>query len=94
MAAQNCRRRKLDLISSLEVEVNRARQHKQQLLAEREELYRLRHEWSEKLRQLEEAVLRGLNKDSDQFSLQLSQDGENIRVAQRHSSRLSKPARA
>jgi hypothetical protein len=94
VAAQNCRRRKLDLISSLEVEVNRARQHKQQLLAEREELYRLRHEWSEKLRQLEEAVLRGLNKDSEQFSLQLSQDGENIRVAQRHSSRLTKPARA
>jgi hypothetical protein len=62
VAAQNCRRRKLDLISSLEMEVSRARRQKQQLLAEREELYRLRHEWSEKLRQLEEAVLRGLNK--------------------------------
>ena len=71
VAAQNCRRRKLDLISSLEVEVSHARQQKQMLIAEREQLYRLRQEWSEKLRQLEEAVLRGLNKDTEQFALQL-----------------------
>lgn len=94
VAAQNCRRRKLDLISSLEVEVTRARNYKQQLLAEREELYRLRHEWSEKLRHLEDAVLRGLNKDVDQFSLQLTPDGRDVRVTQRHSSRLAKPTRA
>ena len=72
--------------------MTRARHHKQQLLAEREELYRLRHEWSEKLRQLEDAVLRGLNKDAEQFVLQL--DGQQVRVAQRQSARLAKPARA
>jgi hypothetical protein len=82
------------LISSLEVEVSYARQQKQRLIAERDQLYRLRQEWSEKLRQLEEAVLRGLNKDTEQFSLQLTPDGQSVRVAQRHSSRLTKPARA
>ena len=86
VAAQNCRRRKLDLISSLEVEVSHARQQKQMLIAEREQLYRLRQEWSEKLRQLEEAVLRGLNKDTEQFALQLTPDGQSVRVAQRLSS--------
>ena len=94
VAAQNCRRRKLDLISSLEVEVSQARQQKQMLIAERDQLYRMRQEWSDKLRQLEEAVLRGLNKDAEQFSLQLTTDGQSVRVAQRHSSRLTKPARA
>merc|ERR1711902_317657 len=42
VAAQNCRKRKIDLISHLEEEVSKTRQQKQILLAEREELYRLR----------------------------------------------------
>merc|ERR1712004_616897 len=48
VAAQNCRKRKIDLISQLEEEVTRARQQKRNLMAEREELYRLRNEWTTK----------------------------------------------
>ena len=61
VAAQNCRKRKNDLISQLEEEVTRARQHKQDLLAERAELYRMRTEWTHKLLNLETAVRRGMN---------------------------------
>ena len=58
------------------------------LLAEREELYRLRNEWSNKLVHLEAAVLQGLNKNVDEFKLDLS--GSSVRVT----SRLAKPTRA
>merc|ERR1712038_1891050 len=57
VAAQNCRKRKMDLISHLEEEVSKTRQQKQILLAEREELYRLRTEWTNKLMNLEASVL-------------------------------------
>lgn len=81
VAAQNCRKRKMDLISQLEEEVSKARHHKQVLLAEREELYRLRSEWSSKLMNLEASVLRGLNKNTDVFSLDYS--GPSVKVTTR-----------
>ena len=81
VAAQNCRKRKMDLISQLEEEVNKARHQKQVLLAEREELYRLRSEWTSKLMNLEASVLRGLNKNSDIFSLDYS--GPSVKVTSR-----------
>ena len=83
MAAQNCRRRKLDLIGNLSEEIIRAREYKQQLLAEREQLYRMRNEWSNKLLQLEEQVLRGLDKSSDDYALELMPHSQQIRVAPR-----------
>ena len=74
VAAQNCRKRKIDLISQLEEEVTRARQQKQNLMAEREELYRLRNEWTTKLQNLESAVLQGLNRNvKDQKFLNVKQ---------------------
>ena len=81
VAAQNCRKRKMDLISQLEEEVNKARHQKQILLAEREELYRLRTEWTNKLMNLEASVLRGLNKNSDTFTLDYS--GSSVKVTNR-----------
>ena len=72
VAAQNCRRRKLDLITNLSDEIVRAREYKQQLLAEREHLYRLRNEWSNKLLQLEESVLRGMDRDPTHWELGVS----------------------
>ena len=50
----------------------RAREYKQQLLAEREHLYRLRNEWSNKLLQLEESVLRGMDRDPTHWELGVS----------------------
>merc|ERR1719361_1126241 len=72
VAAQNCRKRKMDLISQLEEEVNKARHQKQILLAEREELYRLRTEWTHKLLNLETEVLRGLNRKVNDYTFDYS----------------------
>lgn len=100
VAAQNCRKRKLNLISHLQDEVDKYRQTKQSLLAERQELYRMRNEWTNKLLTLEEQVLRGLGKSSENYSLELMPHSQQIRIAQRHTSttattrRLTKPTRA
>ena len=72
VAAQNCRKRKMDLISDLEEQVNRARRQKESLLAEREELYRLRDEWTHKLLNLETEVLRGLNRKVNDYTFDYS----------------------
>jgi len=72
VAAQNCRKRKMDLISQLEDQVNKARRQKQSLLAEREELYRLRDEWTHKLLNLETEVLRGLNRKVNDYNFDYS----------------------
>jgi len=81
VAAQNCRKRKMDLISQLEEEVNSARHQKQILLAEREELYRLRNEWTHKLLNLESAVFRGINKNVDEYAFDYS--GPTVKVTTR-----------
>ena len=86
VAAQNCRKRKLNLISHLQDEVDKYRQTKQNLLAERQELYRMRNEWTNKLLTLEDQVLRGLGKSSDDYSLELMPHSQQIRIAQRHTS--------
>jgi len=72
VAAQNCRKRKMDLISQLEDQVNKARRQKQSLLAEREELYRMRDEWTHKLLNLETEVLRGLNRKVNDYNFDYS----------------------
>ena len=71
----------MDLISQLEEEVNKARHQKQVLLAEREELYKLRTEWTNKLMNLEASVLHGLNKNSESFTLDYS--GSTVKVTTR-----------
>merc|ERR1719412_3534536 len=81
VAAQNCRKRKMDLISQLEEEVNEARHQKQILLAEREELYRLRNEWTHKLLNLESDVFRGLNKNVEDYTFDYS--GATVKVTTR-----------
>jgi len=79
VAAQNCRKRKIDLISQLEEEVARSRQHKMNLIAEREELFRLRNEWTTKLQSLETEVLHGLNKNVKDYTLDYT--GTTVRLA-------------
>ena len=81
VAAQNCRKRKIDLISQLEEEVTRARQQKQNLMAERAELYRLRNEWTTKLQNLESAVLQGLNRNVKDYTLDYT--GTSVKVTNR-----------
>jgi hypothetical protein len=94
VAAQKSRIHKVDQISNLELEVKQARQHKQLLLAEREQLYQLNQSWSMKLQQLEEQVLHELNRDVNQFALQLTQDRQEVHVTKRpviiHAFRVTK----
>ena len=78
VSAQNCRKRKMDHISHLKEEVSITRQKKQILLTEREELYRLRTEWTNKLMNLEASVLLGLNRNPETYSLDYS--GTSVKV--------------
>ena len=71
----------MDLISQLEDDLSQARRQKQLLLVEREELYRQRNEWTHKLRNLETAVLRGLDKNVKDYSLDYS--GTAVKVTTR-----------
>ena len=78
VSAQNCRKRKMDRISHLKEEVSITRHKKQILLTEREELYRLRTEWTNKLMNLEASVLLGLNRNPETYSLDYS--GPSVKV--------------
>lgn len=62
----------MGVISSLQEELDKVRQTKQSLLAEREYLYRQRDEWTAKLLQLEDQVLRGMGKNPQDFALELA----------------------
>ena len=57
IAAQNCRRRKVDQISVLEEEVAVVRRRKERLQEEREELEESRRKFKEKLGVLEQYVI-------------------------------------
>merc|ERR1719189_3364641 len=63
VAAQNCRKRKLDTIEDLQSQVDQVRRRKEQLLKAREQLETDRALWSSKLSFLEQTVLAGIGKD-------------------------------
>ena len=62
IAAQNCRKRKVEQIYSLEEELNYARVRKKAILSERAELLRRQQEGRARLARLERAVLGALGK--------------------------------
>ena len=64
IAAQNCRRRKVDQISVLEEEVAGVRRRRERLQEEREELEESRMRFKEKLRVLEQFVISNLGTSS------------------------------
>ena len=72
VAAQNCRQRKLNIINNLADEVGKAKKYKEKLVAEQDQLCQLKTEWSKKLLQLEESILRGINRDPSQWELGIS----------------------
>ncbi len=84
MAAQNCRKRKIDQIAQLERQVEEARVRKRQLINDREELYRQREEWASRLTSLEADILQGMSKSSKEFRLDLSSP-DAVRVVSRRS---------
>lgn len=72
VAAQNCRKRKLDTIEQLQSQVDQVRRRKAQLLREREQLETERARWSSKLSFLEETVLAGTGKNVGDFTLEVT----------------------
>jgi len=72
VAAQNCRKRKLDTIEELQSQVGQVQRRKAQLLREREQLEAERARWSSKLSYLEETVLAGAGKSFGMFTLEVT----------------------
>ena len=72
VAAQNCRQRRLNFINNLADEVGKAKKYKEKLVAEQDQLCQLKTEWSNKLLQLEESILRGMNRDPSRWELGIS----------------------
>ncbi len=83
VAAQNCRKRKIDQIAMLEAQVDSTRRRKHELMVEREELYRQRNEWTSKLMMLEEDMLYAMKKDPKAWSVELDGREGEIRVVRR-----------
>merc|ERR1719365_314076 len=85
VAAQNCRKRKLDTIEELQSQVGQVQRRKAQLLREREQLEAERARWSSKLSYLEETVLAGAGKNFGLFTLEVTDNAVVV------TSRLTKP---
>jgi len=62
IAAQNCRKRKVEQIYSLEEDLHDARNKKKIILTERAELLRVKQEWMTRLIQMERSLLRSAGK--------------------------------
>ena len=77
IAAQNCRKRKIDQISNLEEELDSVRSRKRNLLNEREELMFEHMECTVKLEKFEKFILEslGMGKDTQQWELHVARDG-------------------
>jgi len=81
VAAQNCRKRKMEVISSLEEEVNEIRQERDRLLRERARLNKGHSEVKDKYNQMYQEVFRSLRDDNghpydpNMFTLQQTSDG-------------------
>eukprot|EP00088_Acartia_fossae_P038636 TRINITY_DN4007_c0_g1_i3.p1 TRINITY_DN4007_c0_g1~~TRINITY_DN4007_c0_g1_i3.p1 ORF type:complete len:685 (-),score=234.94 TRINITY_DN4007_c0_g1_i3:566-2458(-) len=74
VAAQNCRKRKLETIEELQVQVESVRRRKEELMAQRQELEAERRRWSNKLERVEQFVLPGLGKNMVEYTLQVVDD--------------------
>merc|ERR1719282_2280181 len=72
VAAQNCRKRKMDTIEELQHQVDEVRRRRDELMRAREELEAERARWSSKLSYLEETVLAGIGKELGMFTLEVT----------------------
>lgn len=82
IAAQNCRRRKVEQIASLAEEVTTVRERKAAIMAERAELEAEVREWIHRLNKLEEYILKALGKDKANFKLELMCNEQYIELVE------------
>ena len=93
VAAQNCRKRKLDVITTLEDEMDKLRQEKNQLVKERAAIDKARKQMQDKYDHLYKEVFSSLRDDNghpydpEQYSLQQTEDG-NVFLMPRNTSQL------
>ena len=80
ISAQKCRKRKMDKISKLDEEVKEVRQKKQALLIERENLNKHCNEMAQKLNDLEATVLRGLNKNVNDYFIEYLEASVSVKL--------------
>ena len=71
VAAQNCRRRKLGLISKLRNELDATRRTRQQLMDERQNLSQDCAEWALRVSNAKKMVLNGLGKNPRKYFLEI-----------------------
>merc|ERR1719245_1283053 len=83
VAAQNCRKRKMDTIEELQHQVDEVRRRREKLLRAREELEAERARWSSKLSYLEETVLHGIGKELGMFTLEVRDNSVVVRSTAR-----------
>ena len=69
IAAQNCRKRKIEQISGLEKDLSLARSRKENILAERVELLRKQQEWVMRLGRLERNILIRMGKEEKDWMI-------------------------
>ena len=72
VAAQNCRRRKLGLISRLKDELDAARRTRRQLLDERQKLKQDCAEWALRVSDVKSMVLNGLGKNPRKYFIEIT----------------------
>ena len=71
MAAQNCRKRKIDQIKQLETEVTRIKCRKTELVTDHEKLMSQRATWADLVKRLHDFVLKELGHDPLHWQLQM-----------------------
>ena len=71
VAAQNCRRRKLGLISRLKDELDAARRTRKQLMDDRRKLTQECSEWALKVSDVKTMVLKGLGKNPRKYCMEI-----------------------
>ena len=71
VAAQNCRKRKIDQIKQLETEVTRIKCRKTELVTDHEKLMSQRATWADLVKRLHDYVLKELGHDPLHWQLQM-----------------------
>ena len=87
IAAQNCRKRKVDQITNLAEEVEEVRERKNRIIRERMELGRSLETWQARLDRLERFILTKLNRDESCWKIEFI--GDNISLVPKVSSDIS-----
>ena len=83
IAAQNCRKRKVDQITNLAVEVEAVRDKKSRILSERVSLALALETWQDKLRRLETFILHKLGRGPDEWALEFLGDSQDVSLVPR-----------